>query len=316
MISLLRLDPASYEPHWLHSPERLYPETNCYTDLWIELAHAYGFDPVSMLAFCVAVDFEGDQWTFFKPPPADLERLFGMEVYELSQYRTLEDHCATQLELGRTVIVEVDGYSLPDTEGRSYRTTHEKTSIAVEAIDPPTQRLRYFHNGGYFELSGDDYREVLRVGERPAIDLPPYIEVVRSDRLVAPDPGSERELAAELLAEHVRRLPASNPVERFGERLSSDVPTLTEPEAFHAYAFATIRQCGAAWDSASTFLHWLDPELHREPAAAFERLASTARTLMLKLARAAAGRALDPTEQLEAMTRAWNEAAAGLCAKA
>jgi uncharacterized protein DUF1839 len=316
VISLLRLDPTSYEPHGLHSSERLYPETNCYTDLWIELAHAYGFDPVPMLACCVAVDFEGDQWTFFKPPPADLERLYGMEVYELSYYRSLEDYCATQLELGRPVIVEVDGYSLPDTHGRSYRTTHEKTSIALEAIDPVRERLRYFHNAGYFELSGDDYRDVLRVGERAVTELPPYIEVVRRDRVEAAERGSERELAAELLAQHVGRLPTSNPVERFGQRLGTDLPALAEPEAFHAYAFATVRQCGAAWDSAATFLRWLDPELHRESADAFELLASTARTLMLKLARAATGRALDPTEQLEAMTRAWDDAAAALCVRA
>lgn len=31
------LDPKNYVQHPLHSSERMWPETNCYIDLWIEV---------------------------------------------------------------------------------------------------------------------------------------------------------------------------------------------------------------------------------------------------------------------------------------
>ena len=42
MISLFGLDPATYQPSALHQPDRTFPQTNCYVDLWIELLHARG----------------------------------------------------------------------------------------------------------------------------------------------------------------------------------------------------------------------------------------------------------------------------------
>ena len=48
--------------------ERAWAETNCYVDLWVELLHALGHDPIAALPFTLAIDFEGDQWTFFKFP--------------------------------------------------------------------------------------------------------------------------------------------------------------------------------------------------------------------------------------------------------
>ncbi len=37
-----RSDPDGYQPHALHSSERMWPETNCYVDLWIEVLNAVG----------------------------------------------------------------------------------------------------------------------------------------------------------------------------------------------------------------------------------------------------------------------------------
>ena len=50
-----------------------WPEKNCYADLWIGFLHTLGLEPLAMLPFTVAVDFEGDQWTFFKPPQGSCE---------------------------------------------------------------------------------------------------------------------------------------------------------------------------------------------------------------------------------------------------
>ncbi|MBE7204408.1 MAG: DUF1839 family protein, partial [Parafilimonas terrae] len=69
-----------YVPHALHDAGRDWPETNCYVDLWIELLHGRGLVPEAMLGFTLRQDFEGDQFTFFKPPTGDIERLYGLEV--------------------------------------------------------------------------------------------------------------------------------------------------------------------------------------------------------------------------------------------
>jgi len=314
MPALLGLEPATYRPHELHSPERQFQETNCYTDLWIELLHAQGFEPLAMLAFCAVVDFEGDQWTFFKPPPEDLARLYGLEVQEFVVYRSLPEHILEQLDLGRSVIVEADAYYLPDTAGRSYREQHEKSSIAVESLDVEGERMRYFHGPGYYEVDGDDYRNVLRLGREFSVDvLPPFIEFVRSDRLAGCPPEQLRGVAAELLDVQIARTPVQNPVSRFGGRLTDDLPHLLENEqAYHLYAFATVRQCGAAWDAASSFLVWLAAGEDGETARAaevFASLAGAAKMLLFKLARASAtGKTLDPAPAIEDMAATWEQA--------
>jgi hypothetical protein len=311
--TVLHLEPTTYVPHPLHSPDRAFPETNCYTDLWIDLLHGLGHEPTAMLAYCVSVDFEGDQWTFFKPPPADIERLYGAEIQEFVVYRPLPDHVFEQIELGRIAIVEVDGFYLPDTLGRSYREQHEKTSIAVAAIDREEERLRYFHGRGYFELEGDDYRNALRIGREFSPDvLPPYVEFVRRDRLTPVLPDGLRAVARDLLAVQVERRPRESPVLRFGERLAIDLPVLFagDQDVYHAYAFATVRQCGAAWEVAATFLSWLAASGDAPPAArAFDSLASQCKTLLFKLARAAAlGRAFDVSPAIEEMAASWDRA--------
>ncbi len=312
MISLLGLEPATYRAHWLHGPDRSFPETNCYTDLWIELLHGQGLDPLAMLASSLIVDFEGDQWTFHKPPPGDLERLYGAEIQELIVYRRLEDHVVEQLRLGRTVIVEVDGWFLPDTTGRSYRASHEKTSIAVEAIDPASATLRYFHGNGYFELAGDDYRGAIRVGETDEAILSPYVEHVRNDRLPACPADRLRGLAGELLRERLELVPATNPVARFGERLVADLPSIRSETVYHRYTFATLRQCGSAWACAEAFLRWLG-DAYDEAAASFDALAGLSKTLSFKLARAAMlDRPLDPGPHLAEMAATWERAFAAL----
>ncbi len=84
---------------------------------------------------------------------------------------------AEQIELGRTLIVELDSWYLPDTATTSYRAEHVKTSVAADAIDLENETLRYFHSGGLFELSGEDYRGVFRIGEYSDDVLPPYTEL-------------------------------------------------------------------------------------------------------------------------------------------
>lgn len=276
--------------HELHATGRCFPETSCYTDVLIELLAARGLDPAAMLAFTVAVDFEGDQWTFLRPPQEDLRRLYGLDIHEMQLYRPLAEHAVAQLRNGGTLIVDCDAWHLPDLAGTSYRTEHVKTSIALDAIDPPARRLRYFHNTGCWELDAEDYDAVMQPGP-----LTPYTEVVR----VGPRPERPlRETARELLRVHLDRVPADDPLERFGRQLTEDLPDL---EDFHAYAFATTRQVGAACELAASFARWLEPGRGEEIAEELEEVARGAKVLSFRLARK---RLFDPTPILNDMSTA------------
>ena len=303
MTSLFGLDPASYRPHAIHTGERTYTETNCYTDIVVELLHARGDEPLAAMSFLVRMDFEGDQWTFFKPPPEDLERLFGVDIHEMQPYRALPVQVQEQLGAGRTMTIEVDSWHLPDTAATSYRSEHVKTSIIPETIDLDAELLRYFHNAGFYELSGEDFSGVFRVD-----GLPPYTELVRFDAGARLQGEDMRQASRLLLRHHLERRPATNPFERFGEHLASELPRLVEGEAadYHAYAFATVRLVGSAFEILATYVDWLDGG----PATkAFKRIVEGSKTLSLKLARR---RAFDPAPMLAGLGAAWDEGMSAL----
>lgn len=311
-LALTGADPASYEPHALHRGERTYVETNCYTDIVIELLHARGLEPLAATGFTVRADFEGDQWTFFKPPPGDLELLFGVDIHEMQPYRPLPDQIAEQLAAGRTVIVELDAWHLPDTQATSYRAEHVKTSCAVEAIDRDGRRLRYFHNAGLYELDGDDYDGVFRLG-RPYSDdvLPPYAELVRFDAGAPLEGEALRAAARELLRAHLARRPASNPFERFAAQLADALPELLAGDAadYHAYAFATVRMVGSAFEVCASHVDWLLGDAGAEAAAQLRRIVDGSKVLSFRLARR---RSFDPAPILAELTDAWERGMAAL----
>jgi hypothetical protein len=126
------LDAGRYVPHPLHRAESAWPEANCSVDLWIEVLHAAGFEPLAALPCAFAIDLEGDQWTFFKLPFGDLDDLYGLEVFELNVWRPLIEHVDDQLAQRRLLIVEVDACYLPDTAGVTYHAAHVKTSIGIQ----------------------------------------------------------------------------------------------------------------------------------------------------------------------------------------
>ena len=315
MVSLLGLDPAAYNSSSLHGAGRTFPETNCYADLWIELLHAHGIAPESIMAFTCAVDFEADQWTFFKPPPEDLLRLHGIDVHEMQLYRPIEEHVLEQLRARRTMTIETDSFYLPDTAGTAYRSAHVKSSIAIEALDPCDQRLRYFHGAGYFELSGEDYRGVFRLGRAYSDDvLPPYVELVRFGIRPALTGLDLRREALRSLHRQLEWRPARNPWTGFGERLIQDLPGLLcgSDAAYHAYAFATVRQCGAAFELAGSFAQWIapySPHAARHASEAWGRQVDGAKTLLFKLARR---RAFDPAPAIRQLAADWQEAMSAL----
>jgi Domain of unknown function (DUF1839) len=309
LVNLTGLDPATYRAHALHGSGRTYGETNCYTDVLIELLHARGVESLAALGCTLGIDFEGDQWTFFKPFPEDLELLFGIDIHEMQPYRPLPEQAAEQLAQGRTLIVELDSWYLPDTTiAATYRSEHVKSSAAVEGIDPAGERLRYFHGTGLYELSGEDYRGVFRIGgDFPEDVLPPYTELVRFDAGPCLQGAELREVAHVLLGRHLSRRPANNPFERFGAQLERDLPRLLAGDAsdYHAYAFATVRMAGSAFEVAGTHVEWLLGDAARPASQALGRIAEGCKILSFRLARR---RAFEPGETLFTLTTAWDEA--------
>ena len=313
LTALLGADPASYVPHAVHAVgDRVYVETNCYSDVVVELLHARGDEPLGAIGSVARLDFEGDQWSFFKPDPMDLLLLYGVDVHEMQPYRALPDQIEEQLARGRSMTVELDAWWLPDTAATSYRSEHVKTTVIAEAIDQDAEVFRYFHNAGFYELSGEDYREIFAPGA-----LPPYTELVRFDAGPRLEGAALVAGARERLAFHLARRPASNPFERFGAALERDLPSLLEgpPEQYHAYAFATVRMAGSGFELLASEAEWLfgadgaSGGPAGDAVAAMREIVDGCKVLSLRLARR---RAFDPAPRIAGLAHAWERAVGGL----
>jgi hypothetical protein len=122
----------------------------------------------------------------------------------------------------------------------------------------------------------------------------------------------------DLLAIHLARRPHDNPFRRYAARFPADLERLAgKPiEQFHRYAFATFRQCGAAFELAGAYLRWI--QAHGEHgldqiAAACDLVATTTKTLQFKTARFVnARRPFDAAPLLETMAAAWDDTMTGL----
>jgi Domain of unknown function (DUF1839) len=319
VVVLPALDAASYGRHALHADDRVWVEKNCYIDICIEVVHALGLDPLAMLGFVTAIDFEGDQWTFFKPPHDELRELYGLDFQELNVWRPLAAHVLEHLAGGKLISTEADAFYLPDTAGTDYQRQHTKTTIVIQDFDLEKRRLGYFHNAGYYALEGDDFGHLFRVGAAPdPTFMPLFAELVRVDRIVRRPTDELRAVSRTLLAKHLARRPKDNPVTRFGARFAADLPWITsEGLAFyHAWAFATVRQLGAAAELAQLHVGWLGDAALSPAAASFASVSQSAKAFILKAARAVnAKRALDAGPMFAEMAAAWQAGTDTLAAR-
>ena len=311
--SVLRgLDPANYPRSVLHAESCVWVEKNCYVDIWIEVIHALGLEPRAILPFVAAIDFEGDQWTFFKPPHAELTDLYGIDVQELNVWRPLLEHALEHLAAGKLISTEADAFWLPDTSGTDYRRQHTKSTIVLNDLDLEGRTLGYFHNAGYYRLEGEDFARTFRLDEAPdPTFMPLFAELVRVDRVVKRPAGELATLSVELWRRHLRRLPTDNPVRRFQQRFERDLTLLQEKGLgyYHTWAFASTRQLGAAFELAAANLQWLTANGVAglaEATAEFTTLATTNKTFILKGARAAQNRRpFDGAALFDTVANAW-----------
>ena len=315
-MKVLDLDANHYTRHMLHADDRVWVEKNCYVDIWIELVHALGCEPLAMLPFVNAIDFLGDQWTFFKPGHDELRALYGIDVQELNCWRPLIEHAEEHLGSGRLIATEADAWWLPDTSGTDYRTQHTKSSIILNDLDIENRTLGYFHNAGYFQLDNEDFARTFQLDIQPRPDfMPLYAELVRIDRLRLLSEAELKSKSAGLLAKHAADMPVDNPVARFAARFQRDLSTLQDKGLayYHAWAFATIRQLGAAAELAALHLRWLDPRGYETAADAWDRISQGAKAFILKAARAVnSQRALDAAPYFDDWSTAWETARAAL----
>lgn len=310
--SILNLNPETYQRHLIHGPDRIWAETNCYSDVWIELLHAMGHEPIASLPFTLVIDFEGDQWTFFKFPLVDLYELYGLDVQELTIWNRLIDHVEEQVSIGRPVLVEMDSYYLPDTHGTAYHVAHVKSTIAVVEIDVENRHLGYFHNQGYYNLSGDDFVNLFRLNQNDPIYLPPYVEFVKVwDRA-----KKNRDLvdaSIRVLRKQLTFVPDKNPFHAFAERLTKDLDWLSREsiDMFHQYSFVTLRQLGACYELSNTYLQWLAKNGESgldETITLFDEISTSAKTSQFQLARSVSKKKPLDFAPIEKMGQAWQTA--------
>lgn len=311
MKQILPLDPRTYKRHLIHGEGRTWAETNCYVDVWIETMHALGHEPIAALPFTFAIDFEGDQWTFFKFPLLDLYDLYGLDIQELAIWRPLVVHIEEQVGRGRPVLVELDSFYLPDTHGTAYKFAHVKSTVAVFEIDPGAHHLGYFHNQGYYHVDGDDYLDLLRLRGAPdPAMLPPYVEFVKRHPELACSGRELLERSLRILRKQLALIPAANPFHAFKRRFETDMQWLMNEslETFHLYSFATLRQFGACYELSATYLHWLTAQGEtglEDATRAFTELSDGAKAMQFQLARAMNRRKPLELSSLDAMAAVW-----------
>ena len=306
------LDPANYRRSVLHADSCVWVEKNCYVDIWIEVLHALDLEPRAMLPITAAIDFEGDQWTFFKPSHEELRTLYGVDVQEMNAWRPLLEHAAEHLAAGKLISTEADAFWMPDTSGTDYRRQHTKSTIVLNDLDIAQRRLGYFHNAGYYTLEGEDFVRTFRIDAPPdPTFMPLFAELVRIDRVVRRKTPELVSLSRELWRRHLPRRPETNPVRRFQERFGRDLASMQDKGLanYHAWAFGTVRQLGAAFELAALNLQWLAEsgvDGLGTATAAFTQISNTSKTFILKGARAInSRRAFDGAALFDELAGSW-----------
>lgn len=313
MHQILELEADTYQRHSIHLKERDWAETNCYADVWIELLHALGHEPIAAMPFTLGIDFEGDQWTFFKFQISDLYDLYGIDVQELAVWKPLTTHIEEQIALGRPVLVELDSMFLPDTAGTAYQIAHVKTTVAVNRIDIKNKHLSYFHAQGYYTLQGEDFDNIFHLSEKPNGLLAPYVEIAKLSKSQQYNNKKLIEISIGLLAKQLAKLPLENPFLKFKEQLVIDLDWLTKQdiEMFHQYSFATLRQLGACFELSANYLDWLcdhgENQLDQAKQA-FRSISETAKVYQFQLARAVSRGKLLDLSIIDSMAANWSTA--------
>lgn len=319
MYQLIDLNPTTYQSNFLHTGERDWMETNCYVDIWIELLNALGFNPVAALPFTLGIDFEGDQWTFFKFPLGDLYELYGLDVQEMAVWKPLTHHIEEQLSNKKPILVELDSYHLPDTKGSAYQSEHVKSTVAITMFDLKNEKMGYFHGQGYYQLDGIDFQNIFYLAGNDSPErLPPYVEIVKQRKILFPNDQDLVNTSLGLLKKQVKLMPETNPFLPFKNRFEKDFDLLIQSDinAFHQYSFATFRQFGACYELASNYFTWLEShgvDSFQTARKALKSISEISKAYQFQLARAIVRKRSLDFSPIEQMSEHWQNAYDHLC---
>ena len=105
------------------------------------------------------IDFEGDQWTFFKFPHADLLRALRPRRAGAGDLAAAGRRTSTSRwrRAGRCSSSSIRS-TCPTPPGTAYQRAHVKSTVAVNEIDVASRRLGYFHNAGLLPAAGRRFR--------------------------------------------------------------------------------------------------------------------------------------------------------------
>jgi hypothetical protein len=137
--------------------------------------------------------------------------------------------------------------------------------------------------------------------------LPPFAELARFDAGNRLEGDELRSAALRLFGEHVRKRPRTNPFERFAAALATDLPRLLEQSHgdYHAYAFATVRMAGSAFELCAAHVEWLFGDDAGSAVGALDAIVGGSKALSFKLARR---KPFDPQPLVAQLGEAWDAA--------
>ncbi len=244
----VRLDPATYVPHAIHTPgDRTYTETNCYSDILIELIHARGDEPLAVWASrCgwtsratsgpLQAAARGPGGAVRDRHPRDAALPAPAAADRRADRRRADDHRRARLLVSARHRVD----ELPE---------RSRQDLGDRRGDRPGRRAaRYFHNTSLHQLEGEDFAASSGSGANSPRRPAPYTELVRFDdgRGCAAPSCARRQAGCCAGTSSAARRRTRSSASAPGSRTT---PTCARARAaYHAYAFATIRLCGATFE--------------------------------------------------------------------
>jgi len=289
---------AAHIPHVLHTGQRIWIAPNPFASLWVEILHAWGFEPFAILGYTITLSFEVDQFRTLVFPAEDLEALYGVTTCRLTVFDNLASHIAAQTREGHVALVELDPFHLPDATDL-YGVRHGTTLVAIDRLDPVAQTASYYSQGRRFELSEGDFLGAFDVNSALTLSGSFHPMLLSSStcvkRNVLPDamltPGATVTASWQAFQRHLSRLPVQNPIEAFRIAFHRRLEMLaTSDESYrHAFVYGTLSQLGSHFELFSAYLSWLGERGYTYPKRALQasrKIVSETLVCQLRLLRA------------------------------
>ena len=184
--------------------------------------------------------------------------------------------------------------------------------MAADLIDLETERLHYFHGPGMFALSGADFRGVFRIGEESpgarCPRIPSWFALTPAARWKETSCALPPPTSCAVTLPAARRV---NPFRAFGAQLDAVLPQLLDGDlaTYHAYAFATVRMAGSAFEILGDHVRWLLGADGDEVAIAATEIVDGCKALSFRLARR---RRFETEARVAELASAWERLIGGL----